>query len=48
MYVDSDGDAQLCPYCENKVMSAIDNDASSIIHKMSENNCLAYTKNITL
>lgn len=41
-YIDTDGDAHLCPYCRGKIISAIDNPAQNIISKLSEQHCHAF------
>lgn len=41
-YIDTDGDAHLCPYCRGKIASAIDLTAEELISKLKEKHCHAF------
>ena len=38
-YIDTDGDAHLCPYCEGKIANALKLPAKELINKLSEKSC---------
>jgi len=44
MYIDTDGDAHICPFCTKKIISALENDPIDTIKALSKNNCRAYKK----
>ena len=47
-YIDTDGDAHICPYCTSKVGSAIDNSAREMIDLLGQRSCHVFEKNILL
>lgn len=43
-YIDTDGDAHICPYCSNKVANALDHSAKEIIDLLAQYKCHAFDK----
>jgi len=43
-YIDTDGDAHLCPYCTNKTANVLQNSPQEIIEKLSKNSCQVFEK----
>jgi MoaA/NifB/PqqE/SkfB family radical SAM enzyme len=41
-YIDTDGDAHLCPYCRGKIGSAIELSAEELMSKMQKGKCHAF------
>lgn len=41
-YIDTDGDAHLCPYCRGKIGSAVELSAEELISKMQSGKCHAF------
>ncbi|MFN8256239.1 MAG: radical SAM protein [Bacteroidales bacterium] len=44
-YIDTDGDAHICPYCISKVASTLTNSARDIVTQLSKNKCHAFSLN---
>ena len=48
LYIDTDGDAHICPFCDNKVINANKATVLEIINELSKNKCMAFQKNSIL
>lgn len=46
LYVDTEGDAHICPYCAEKIASARDVPAAEMIDALSREKCHAFNKNV--
>lgn len=44
-YIDTDGDAHVCPYCVEKVGSALQHSPTNIIDMLSHKSCFVFEKN---
>lgn len=44
-YIDTDGDAHICPYCVEKVGSALQHAPTNIIDMLSQKSCFVFEKN---
>lgn len=44
-YIDTDGDAHICPYCVEKVGSALQHSPTNIIEMLSHKSCFVFEKN---
>lgn len=44
-YIDTDGDAHLCPYCSGKQISALTHSAEEVIEALNLKKCHTYKKN---
>jgi MoaA/NifB/PqqE/SkfB family radical SAM enzyme len=47
-YIDTDGDAHICPYCTGKVANTLQHSAKEIISSLSKRSCHAFEKNSTI
>ena len=47
-YIDTEGDAHICPYCTNKIGSAIDLSAREMIDLLGQRSCHVFEKNVIL
>jgi MoaA/NifB/PqqE/SkfB family radical SAM enzyme len=45
-YIDTDGDAHLCPYCTNKTNNVLQNSPEEIIEKLSNKSCHVFEKSM--
>ena len=43
-YIDTDGDAHVCPYCIHKVCNVLENSAEGTLNKLSQSQCFEYEK----
>ncbi len=41
-YIDTDGDAHLCPYCHGKIINVIRNEAPEVIEQLTARSCHAF------
>jgi len=47
-YIDTDGDAHICPYCSNKIGNALDYSVNEIIGLLAQYKCHTFDKNYKL
>ncbi|MEL4457215.1 radical SAM protein [Lutimonas vermicola] len=45
-YIDTDGDAHICPYCTEKTVSVLQNTPEEVIGKMAEKSCHVFEKSV--
>lgn len=47
-YIDTEGDAHICPYCTNKIGSALDLPVKDMIDLLGQRKCHAFEKNLDI
>jgi MoaA/NifB/PqqE/SkfB family radical SAM enzyme len=47
-YIDTDGFAHVCPYCDGKVTNVKDHTANEVIDMLAQQNCHTFEKNIQM